>query len=82
VLQVLRQAAGQLLVGVAVLDEYRGAGIDADVRSVLFRLTFRAPDRTLENAEVDELERQVLAVLERELRVRRREAGPERPEGR
>ena len=82
VLQVLRQAAGQLLVGVAVLDEYRGAGIDVGVRSVLFRLTFRAPDRTLENAEVDELERQVLAVLERELRVRRREAGPERPEGR
>jgi phenylalanyl-tRNA synthetase beta chain len=82
VLQVLRQAAGQLLVGVAVLDEYRGPGVDAGVRSVLFRLTFRAPDRTLENAEVDDLERQVLAALERELRVRRREAGPERPEGR
>ena len=82
VLEVLRQAAGQLLVGVAVLDEYRGPGIDAGVRSVLFRLTFRAPDRTLENVEVDDLERQVLAALERQYRVSRREAGPERPEGR
>jgi phenylalanyl-tRNA synthetase beta chain len=82
VLQVLRQAAGQLLVGVGVLDEYRGPGIDAGVRSVLFRLTFRAPDRTLENVEVDDLERQVLTALERQYRVRRREAGPERPEGR
>ena len=56
--------------------------VDDGVRSVLFRLTFRARDRTLETAEVDDLERQVLAALERELRVRRREAGPERPEGR
>ncbi len=79
VIRVLRQAAGTLLVGVAVLDEYRGSGVEAGIRSVLFRLTFRAPDRTLETAEVDRLERQVLAALERELGVRRREAGPERP---
>jgi phenylalanyl-tRNA synthetase beta chain len=82
VLRVLRQAGGPLLVGVGVLDEYRGPGIGAGVRSVLFRLTVRAPDRTLETAEVDGLERQVLAALERELRVTRREAGPERPEER
>ncbi len=79
VIRVLRQAAGTLLVGVAVLDEYRGSGVEAGIRSVLFRLRFRAPDRTLETAEVDRLERQVLAALERELGVRRREAGPERP---
>jgi phenylalanyl-tRNA synthetase beta chain len=76
VVRVLREAAGPLLVGVAVLDEYRGPGVPAGVRSVLFRLTFRAPDRTLETAEVDDLERQVLAALERDLGVRRREAGP------
>ncbi len=52
---------------------------NGQLRSVLFRLTFREPDRTLETAEVDRLERQVLAALERELGVRRREAGPERP---
>jgi hypothetical protein len=34
----------------------------------------------LEAAEVDDLERRVLAALERELHVRRREAGTEGPE--
>ncbi|HTC23847.1 MAG TPA: phenylalanine--tRNA ligase subunit beta, partial [Gemmatimonadales bacterium] len=81
VVRVLRQAGGPLLVGLAALDEYRGPGIGAGVRSVLFRMTFRAPDRTLETAEIDTLERQVLAVLERELNVKRREAGSEEPEG-
>jgi phenylalanyl-tRNA synthetase beta chain len=81
VARVLRQAAGALLVGVDVLDQYRGAGIGAGARSVLFRLTFRAPDRTLEAAEVDDLERRALAALERGLRVRRREAGTEGTEG-
>ena len=80
VVQVVKAAACPLLVGVGVLDQYRGPGVAAGVRSVLFRLTFRAPDRTLEAAEVDALERQVLAALERELRVRRREAGPGGPE--
>jgi phenylalanyl-tRNA synthetase beta chain len=77
VARVLKQAAGALLAGVAVVDEYRGSGVGAGARSVLFRLTFRAPDRTLEAAEVDDLERRVLAALERELHVRRREAGTE-----
>ncbi len=80
VARVLKQAAGALLAGVAVVDEYRGSGVGAGARSVLFRLTFRAPDRTLEAAEVDDLERRVLAALERELQVRRREAGTEGPE--
>jgi phenylalanyl-tRNA synthetase beta chain len=77
---VLKAAAGALLVGVAVVDEYRGSGVGVGARSVLFRLTFRAPDRTLEAAEVEDLERRVLAALERELHVRRREAGTEGPE--
>jgi phenylalanyl-tRNA synthetase beta chain len=74
--QILGQAAGPLLVGLDVLDEYRGGGLPSGVRSAMFRLTFRAPDRTLRDAEVDEVERRVLAALERELGVRRREAGP------
>lgn len=79
--QILEQAAGPLLAGLTVMDEYRGAGLVSGVRSVMFRLTFRAPDRTLHDAEVDEAERRVLAALERELGVRRREAGPQAPQG-
>jgi phenylalanyl-tRNA synthetase beta subunit len=45
------------------------------VRSVAFRLTFRAPDRTLRDAEVDQAEARLLAALVEELQVRRRDAG-------
>jgi phenylalanyl-tRNA synthetase beta subunit len=38
------------------------------VRSVVFRLVFRAPDRTLEKAEVDQAVARVLKTLEKELR--------------
>jgi len=79
--RVLEQSAGPLLAGQTVLDEYRGEGIERGLRSVMFRLTFRAPDRTLRDSEVDESERRVLAALEQELGVRRREAGPHGPKG-
>jgi phenylalanyl-tRNA synthetase beta subunit len=49
------------------------------VRSVAFRLVFRAPDRTLRDAEVDQAEARLLAALEDELGVRRR--GADAPRG-
>jgi phenylalanyl-tRNA synthetase beta chain len=74
---LLERTGGALLERVAVLDEYRGASIGGGRRSVMFRLRFRAPDRTLRDREVDELERRLLQALERELGVRRRDAaGP------
>jgi phenylalanyl-tRNA synthetase beta subunit len=48
------------------------------VRSVAFRLVFRAPDRTLRDAEVDQTETRLLTALEDELGVRRRGAGATR----
>jgi len=41
---------------------------------VTFRLTYRAPDRTLRDADVDASETQVLSALERELGLSRRGA--------
>lgn len=79
--RVLVEAGGPLLAGQAILDEYRGGGIQKGYRSVMFRLTFRAPDRTLRDVEVDESERRVLVALDRELRVRRRAAGSQEPGG-
>ncbi|HEX6106298.1 MAG TPA: phenylalanine--tRNA ligase subunit beta [Gemmatimonadales bacterium] len=75
---VLRSAGGALLVSVQVESDYRGAELPAGTRSVAFRLTFRAPDRTLRDAEVDAAESRLLAALERELGVRRRDAGGSR----
>jgi len=51
----LRTAAGDLLEDVRCFDEFRAAQLGAGRRSLAFALRFRAPDRTLTNAEVDEL---------------------------
>ena len=61
---MLRTAGGALLERVDVESDYRGPELPAGTRSVAFRLTFRAPDRTLRDAEVDEVETRLLAALE------------------
>ncbi len=71
---VLRRVGGGLLTRLAVLDEYRGAGLPAGTRGVTWRCTFRDPARTLTDKEVDTLLGKMLSALEGELDVRRREA--------
>jgi phenylalanyl-tRNA synthetase beta chain len=76
--ELLRRVGGALLERVEVESDYRGPELPAGVRSVAFRLVFRAPDRTLRDAEVDQAETRLLAALEDELGVRRRGAGAAR----
>ena len=59
---------------VGVVDEFRGAGLPAGRRSVAVRLTFRAPDRTLTDADVDQAVGRLLTQLERECDVTLRTA--------
>ena len=75
--QVIAQitgAAARVLESVRVMDEYRGKPLPPEVRNVVFRLVFRAPDRTLEKAEVDQAVAQVVQTLETDLGVHLREA--------
>jgi phenylalanyl-tRNA synthetase beta chain len=65
--RLVRQAAGGLLESVWPFDEYRAEALGAGRRSVAFRLVFRAPDRTLRDAEVDAMVHQVVAAAEKEL---------------
>jgi phenylalanyl-tRNA synthetase beta chain len=60
---ILRAALGPLLESLAVFDHYRGAGIPAGARGLAWHLTFRAPDRTLREKEVDELMAAALKAL-------------------
>ena len=69
---VVQRHGGALLESLVVFDEYRGAGIPADHRSVAWHCSFRDPARTLRENEVDELLDRVLRALEDELGVRRR----------
>ena len=52
--RALRSAAGTLLEGLELFDAYRGPGVPEGSRSLAYRLRFRAPDRTLTDAEVAE----------------------------
>lgn len=66
------EAAGALLEALQPFDVYTGKGVPDGARSIAWRLRFRAPDRTLTDAEVDAVVARVLGVLEERLGVRRR----------
>ncbi len=69
---VLRRSTGRLLEAATVFDEYRGEKVPSGTRGVGFRLTFRAPDRTLRDEEVDAAVARAVQSLERELGVQLR----------
>lgn len=65
----IRGGSGRLLESVRVIDEYRGAAIPAGHRSIAVRLVLRSSERTLRDAEVDEVIERVLNRLKRNLDV-------------
>jgi phenylalanyl-tRNA synthetase beta chain len=68
----IRSAAGALLESVDPFDVYSGKGVPENVRSIAWRLRFRAPDRTLTDAEVDAVIANVLVRLNDDLGVQQR----------
>lgn len=60
-----REAAGALLRRIDLFDDFRGGGIPAGSRSLAFRLTFGAGDRTLRGEEADAAVAAVVAALEK-----------------
>jgi phenylalanyl-tRNA synthetase beta chain len=68
----IRRSAGELLERLELFDEFRGAGIPEGFRSIAWRLTFRHPDRTLRDKEVEGRRDKLLRILENELSVRHR----------
>ena len=60
----IQAAASDALVSVHEFDRYEGKGVPDGRISLAFRLTFRAPDRTLTDAEVQKTVEQVVAALE------------------
>jgi phenylalanyl-tRNA synthetase beta chain len=67
VLAVAGRAAGSLLADAEVFDVYRGPQIGEGNVSLALRLVFRAPDRTLTDAEVAERREAIAAALADEL---------------
>ncbi len=63
VVSVIRKAGGKLLTDVSVLDLYRDDKMAEGERSLTYRLTYRAEDRTLTIEEVDKAHQKVLEAL-------------------
>ncbi len=59
--KAIKQAAGALLVDLALFDVYKGAGVPAGSRSLAYRLRLQALDRTLSDTELTELRNKVVA---------------------
>lgn len=64
VLNVVRQAAGELLEDAQLFDVYEGAQVPEGKKSLAFALRFRASDRTLSAEEVAVVRQAVLAAVE------------------
>jgi phenylalanyl-tRNA synthetase beta chain len=67
VLELARAAGGELLADVRVFDVYTGPQVGDGRRSLALALTFRAPDRTLTDEDVDPLRDAIVAALAGEL---------------
>jgi len=61
--QTVQQNAPDTLVRVSEFDRYQGKGIPDGQVSLSLRLTFRAPDRTLTDSEVQKAVEAILAAL-------------------
>lgn len=69
---VIRKEAGELLESLTLFDEFRGQGIPDGMRSLAWALTFRHPERTLKDKEVQGRTDRIIKALEGELGVRQR----------
>lgn len=63
-LDCIEKAGGKTLEDVRLFDVYRGEKLGADKKSVAYALTFRASDRTLTDAEIQNSMDKILKALE------------------
>ena len=59
----MRRTGKQLLRDVRLFDEYRGPPVAHEKRSLAFALTYGSDDRTLTDADVDQLHERVVGAL-------------------
>jgi len=69
---VIRKEAGDLLESLTLFDEFVGQGIQEGFRSLAWALTFRHPERTLKDKEVQGRTDKIVQALAGELGVRQR----------
>jgi phenylalanyl-tRNA synthetase beta chain len=63
---------GPLVESVRLIEDYRDAKLPAGQKSMLWSITYRAPDRTLTDSEVESAHEALVARLMTELGATRR----------
>jgi phenylalanyl-tRNA synthetase beta chain len=69
---LMKRVSGKLLERVVLFDRYVGRGVESGHSSLAWRLTFRHPERTLRDREIDARRAEILKALGEELHVRQR----------
>jgi phenylalanyl-tRNA synthetase beta chain len=70
--RVIARSGGDLLERLELFDMYQGSGIPEGHRSLAWRLTFRDPNRTLRDKEIEGRRQRIIRTLESELGVKPR----------
>lgn len=65
--EVIKKYGGRNLVEVTLFDVYKGEQIEKGYKSVAYSITFRSPDKTLKEKEVNKSMTKILSALEKEL---------------
>jgi phenylalanyl-tRNA synthetase beta chain len=69
---VIAEVGEPLVAGVRLLEDYRDAKLPPGTKSMLWSIAYRAPDRTLTDAEVEAAHEAIVARLSEQLPAQRR----------
>jgi phenylalanyl-tRNA synthetase beta chain len=69
----IREAGGDYLERARAFDEYHGPQVPDGHKSIAFTLTFRSPERTLTDAEVDKVMTEIKLGMQKRHKARFRE---------
>ena len=72
-LATIKEIGGEFLERALAFDEYQGPQVPAHHKSIAFALTFRSPERTLTDAEVDKVMTEIKLGLQKRHHARFRE---------
>ncbi len=64
--KAMREAGGELLESIDLFDVYAGEQVPEGKKSVAYRLTYRATDRTLTDDEVQDYQQHIVTALQEE----------------
>jgi phenylalanyl-tRNA synthetase beta chain len=67
--EVLRKAAGPLLIDLRLFDLYRGDQVGEGRKSLAYTLVFQAPDRSLTEKEIAKVRGRIVKTLKKQLDV-------------